>query len=120
VLPARATPPPSTTAEEVLCSCGRYGCLDIAVSAAGRLGGVQGAARLILDHLFEYELVPAAEASLRSSSEADTGELGPLGHQATRHIPDEARLVDSPGVDELRTLQHADRARDRQGTHVDG
>jgi predicted NBD/HSP70 family sugar kinase len=35
--------------------------LDIAVSAAGRLGGVQGAARLILDHLFERELIPAAE-----------------------------------------------------------
>jgi len=35
--------------------------LDIAVSAAGRLGGVHGAARLILDHLFEQELIPAAE-----------------------------------------------------------
>jgi predicted NBD/HSP70 family sugar kinase len=38
--------------------------LDIAVSSAGRLGGVQGAARLILDHLLEHELIPAAEDAI--------------------------------------------------------
>jgi predicted NBD/HSP70 family sugar kinase len=38
--------------------------LDIVVSAAGRLGGAQGAARLILDHLFEHELIPAAENAI--------------------------------------------------------
>src|SRR5665213_3619670 len=61
-------------------------------------------------------LTPAVCCSL----EADTCELGPVGHQATRSVPDETRLVDPSGVDELRTLQHAHRSGHRDGPHVDG
>src|ERR1700677_4611630 len=53
------------------------------------------------------------------SWETDTGQLGPLGHQATGHVPDEARFIDPSGVDELCTLEHAYRAGRWQRPHVD-
>ncbi len=52
------------------------------------------------------------------SSEADSCKLSPLGDQATGRVPDEARLVDPPGIDELRPLQDAHRTGCRQGADV--
>src|ERR1700678_2258274 len=54
------------------------------------------------------------------SAEADAGQLDALGHQPAGLVPDEARLVDSAGVYELRAMQHPDRPWGRDGAHVGG
>ena len=47
---------------------------------------------------------------LAGSAEADPGELGGLGHQAARGVPDEAHLVHALAVDQLGSLQDLHRS----------